>query len=117
MTDDEYHWEAVPDRWPVRRRTDGPGARAAFLAGAGDRGRDAAPHPHPVPPPSTTLARRLSHLSDMLFLRADRKTGTHTRDDYRVSGTAADAIAAFHAAADARRTAPRDTPTPTAPLR
>ncbi|MET9789518.1 DinB family protein [Streptomyces canus] len=111
MTDDEYLWEPVPDCWSVRRRTHGPGARAAFLAGTGDWGRDAAPHPHPVPPPFTTLAWRLSHLSEMLFLRADHTTGTHTltRDDYRVSGSAADAIAAFDAAADAWRTALRDT--------
>ncbi|GGS86431.1 hypothetical protein [Streptomyces griseoviridis] len=40
--DAERVGEPVPDRWPVRRRTDGPGARAGFLAGAGAWGRDAA---------------------------------------------------------------------------
>lgn len=61
LTDDEYLWEPVADCWSVRRRTDGPGARAILLAaGTGDWGRDAAPHPHPVPPPFTTLAWRLS---------------------------------------------------------
>ncbi|MFG2466810.1 DinB family protein [Streptomyces canus] len=111
LTDDEYLWEPVPDCWSVCRRTDGPGARAAFLSGTGDWGRDAAPHPHPVPPPFTTLAWRLSHLSEMLFLRADHTTGTHTltRDDYRVSGTAAEAMAAFETAAEAWRTALRAT--------
>ncbi|MGW1805508.1 DinB family protein [Streptomyces sp. NPDC002078] len=35
MTDDEYFWEPVPGCWSVRRRADGPGPRAAFLAGGG----------------------------------------------------------------------------------
>lgn len=111
LTDGEYLWEPVPDCWSVRRGTDGPGARAAFLSGTGDWGPDAAPHPHPVPPPFTTIAWRLSHLGDMLFLRADHTAGPHppTRDDYRVSGTAAEAIAAFETAVGVWRTALRDT--------
>ncbi|MCZ9337237.1 DinB family protein, partial [Streptomyces sp. TRM76130] len=77
-TDAEYFWEPVPHCWSVRRRADGPGARAEFLAGAasGEWGRDAAPYPHPWPPPFTTLAWRLSHLAEMLALRADHTAGS-----------------------------------------
>ena len=97
MTDEEYLWEPVPDCWSVRRRSDGPGPRATLLTGAGDWGRDATPAPHPSPPPFTTIAWRLSHLSELLTLRADYTVGTRTltRDDYRISGDASEAIAAF----------------------
>ncbi|MFF0013719.1 DinB family protein [Streptomyces sp. NPDC005374] len=107
MTDAEHLWEPVPACWSVRRRTDGPGARAAFLTGTGGWGRDGAPYPHPVPPPFTTIAWRLSHLAEMLLLRADHTAGTHslTREDHRSSGTAAEAIAAFDTAAAAWREA------------
>ncbi|WP_405875446.1 MULTISPECIES: DinB family protein [unclassified Streptomyces] len=107
MTDEEYLWEPVPDCWSVRRRADGPGPRATELAGTGAWGRDAASCPHPWPPPFTTLAWRLSHLSEMLFLRADHTAGSHalTRDDYPVSGDTAAALAAFDAGATAWRKA------------
>ncbi|WP_030179435.1 DinB family protein [Streptomyces sp. NRRL S-813] len=107
MTDEEYLWEPVPGCWSVRRRSDGPGPRATLLTGTGEWGRDATPPPHPSPPPFTTLAWRLTHLSEMLTLRADHVTGSHTltRDDYRVSGDAASAVAAFEAAATAWRQA------------
>ncbi|OEJ97003.1 DinB family protein [Streptomyces thermolilacinus] len=105
MTDAEYLWEPVPGCWSVRRRADGPGPRATALTGTGDWGRDTAPAPHPVPPPFTTIAWRLSHLSELLALRADHTSGTHslTRDDYRTSGDAAGAIAEFDTAATAWR--------------
>ncbi|MFF5703093.1 DinB family protein [Streptomyces sp. NPDC012794] len=109
MTDEEYLWEPVADCWSVRRRTDGPGPRATLLAGArtGEWGRDAASYPHPWPPPLTTLAWRLSHLTEMLTLRADHTAGTRrlTRDDHPVTGDAAGAVAAFATAADAWHTA------------
>jgi hypothetical protein len=107
MTDDEYFWEPVPGCWSVRRRSDGPGPRATLLTGSGEWGRDAAPAPHPVPAPFTTIAWRLSHLSEMLTIRADHTIGGHslTRDDYHVSGDSADAIAAFDAGATAWREA------------
>ncbi|MFF4487259.1 DinB family protein [Streptomyces sp. NPDC001544] len=107
MTDEEYLWEPVPDCWSVRRRVGGPGPRATFLAGTGDWGRDAASYPHPWPPPFTTIAWRLSHLSEMLALRADHTVGGHalTRNDYPASGDAAGAIAAFDAGAAAWRNA------------
>ena len=73
------------------------------MAGTGAWGRDGAAHPHPWPPPFTTIAWRLSHLSEMLSLRADHTAGSHarTRDDYAVCGDAASAIAAFDAGAAA----------------
>ncbi|MEU0007928.1 DinB family protein [Streptomyces sp. NPDC006314] len=107
ITDDEYVWEPVPGCWSVRRRVDGPGPRATSLAGCGAWGRDAAAYPHPWPPPVTTIAWRLSHLTEMLALRADHTAGTHsaTRDEHPVSGDATGAVAAFEAAADAWRQA------------
>jgi len=106
MTDEEYRWEPVPGCWSVRRRSDGPGPGATLLTGAGDWGRDATPAP-PLSPPVTTMAWRLSHLSELLTLRADHTVGSHTltRDDYRSSGDAAGAIAAFEAGAAAWREA------------
>lgn len=107
MTDAEYHWPPVPGHWSVRRRADGPGPRATHLAGTGEWGRDAAPYPQPSPPPFTTIAWRLSHLSEMLALRADHTAGTHTktRDDYPIAGDVTTAIAAFDAGATAWREA------------
>lgn len=107
MTDEEYLWEPVPGCWSVRRRAAGPGPRATLLAGAGDWGRDAATYPHPAPAPFTTIAWRLSHLTEMLALRADHVAGSHllTRDDHPVSGDAAGAVAAFDAGAAAWREA------------
>ena len=66
-----------------------------------------APCPHPWPPPFTTLAWRLTHLTEMLCLRADHTAGTRTlsRDDHPVSGTAAAAVRAFDDAATAWRKA------------
>lgn len=107
MTDEEYLWEPVPGCWSVRRRTAGPGPGATVLVGAGDWGRDATPPPHPTPPPFTTLAWRLSHLSELLALRADHTNGSHTltRDDYVVAGDVAGAIEAFESGATAWREA------------
>ncbi|MET7447267.1 MULTISPECIES: DinB family protein [unclassified Streptomyces] len=107
LTDEEYLWEPVPGCWSVRRRDTGPGPGATALTGAGDWGRDTAPHPHPSPPPFTTLAWRLSHLSELLTLRADHTAGSRslTRDDYRPVGDAAGALADFGASADAWRAA------------
>ncbi|MFF3327522.1 DinB family protein [Streptomyces sp. NPDC002889] len=107
MTDEEYLWEPVPDCWSVRRRSAGPGPRATVLVGAGEWGRDATPAPHPSPPPFTTIAWRLSHLSELLTLRADHTAGsaTLTRDDYHVRAAAAGAITAFEEGAAAWRNA------------
>ncbi|MFB7668547.1 DinB family protein [Kitasatospora sp. NPDC056138] len=107
MTDQEYRWEPVPGCWSVRQRSKGPGPRATLLTGAGDWGRDATAAPHPSPPPFTSIAWRLTHLSEMLTLRADHTVGSHTltRDDYRISGDAAGAVAAFDAGAEAWREA------------
>ncbi|MGW8359061.1 DinB family protein [Streptomyces wedmorensis] len=105
MTDAEYLWEPGPGCWSVRRHADGPGPGATVLVGAGEFGRDTTPPPHPEPAPFTTIAWRLSHLAELLALRADHTNGSHslTRDDYRVSGDVATAVKAFSAAADAWR--------------
>ncbi|RAG83380.1 DinB family protein [Streptacidiphilus pinicola] len=107
LTDAEYRWEPAAGMWSVRRRADGVlGEGATVLVGAGEWGRDAAPV-HPVPPPFTTLAWRLSHLAEMLALRADHTVGAHrlTRDDHVTPGDAVGALAAFEAAAQAWREA------------
>ncbi|MGW8379090.1 DinB family protein [Streptomyces sp. ODS28] len=105
LTDAELLWEPVPGCWSVRRHADGPGPRAERLDGAGEWGRDAASNPHPWPPPFTTLAWRLSHLAEMLTLRADHTSGTRamTREQYVQSGTAEGAIAALDSGAAAWR--------------
>jgi truncated hemoglobin YjbI len=105
MTDEEYFWEPVPGSWSVRRRADGPGPGANVLLGAGEWGRDSAEPEHPYPPPFTTIAWRLSHISEMLTLRADHTVGGHdmTSESYRNSGDADGAIMAFNAAAEAWR--------------
>ncbi|MFE1331401.1 DinB family protein [Streptomyces microflavus] len=103
LGDDEYFWEPVPGCWSVRRREAGPGLRATVLEGSGDWGRDSAASPHPFPPPFTTIAWRLSHLSEMLALRADHTNGSRslTRAGLAVPGDAAGAVAAFVSAAQA----------------
>ncbi|GGS77062.1 DinB family protein [Streptomyces cinerochromogenes] len=105
LTDEEYLWEPVPGCWSVRPRAAGPGPRATFLAGAGDWGRDAAAYPHPWPPPVTTIAWRLSHLTEMLVLRADHTTGSRsaTREEHPVGGDAAGAVEALASGAAAWR--------------
>ncbi|MCX5414751.1 DinB family protein [Streptomyces sp. NBC_00059] len=107
LTDEEYLWEPVPGCWSVRRHSAGPGQGATVLTGAGEWGRDTAPFPHPSPPPFTTLAWRLSHLSELLVLRADHTAGNHTmtRGEYHVRGDAAGALADFGASAAAWRAA------------
>jgi hypothetical protein len=107
ITDDEYLWEPVPNCWSIRQRSAGPGPGATMLVGAGDWGIDNARPSAPWPPPITTIAWRLGHLGEMLTSRADHTIGTHalTRDDYRFSGDAAGALAAFDSGADAWRAA------------
>jgi hypothetical protein len=105
LTTEEYLWEPVPGSWSVRPHKDGPGPRATLLRGAGEWGRDSAEPGHPYPPPVTTIAWRLSHISEMLLLRSDYTTGSHmlTSETYVTSGEAAGAIASFVAASDAWR--------------
>jgi hypothetical protein len=104
MTDEEYRWEPVPG-WSVRRREDGPGPGANVLLGAGEWARDSAEPTHPYPPPFTTIAWRLTHISEMLAIRADYTTGGKdmTSDRYRNSGDALGAIQAFSDAVEAWR--------------
>lgn len=97
MTDDEYLWEPVPGCWSVRRQADGPGPGANVLYGAGEWGRDWAEPEPPYPPPFTTIAWRLTHISEMLTLRADYTVGSRamTGDTYENSGDAHGAIMAL----------------------
>jgi len=106
LTDEEYRWEPVPGCWSVRRHADGPGRGATILVGAGEWGRDSAPE-HPYPPPFTTIAWRLSHISEMLAIRADYTVGDRdmTSDTYHNSGGAMGAIKMFSDAAEAWRAA------------
>ncbi|WP_327177941.1 DinB family protein [Streptomyces sp. NBC_01335] len=103
LADAEYFWEPVAGCLSVRLRDAGPGPRATELAGRGDWGRDASAEQPRERPPFTTLSWRLSHLTEMLTLRADHTAGTHalTRDDYLVAGDAATALADFDTAATA----------------
>jgi hypothetical protein len=105
LTTAEYLWEPVPGAWSVRPRAEGPGPRATWLVGGGDWGRDGYRDTEPYPPPFTTIAWRLSHLSEMLALRADYTTGSRsqTKDAYRTSGDADTAIADFAQAVEAWR--------------
>src|SRR5579871_3783072 len=105
LTTAEYRWEPVPGAWSVRRRAEGPGPRATWLVGAGDWGRDGYRDAEPYPPPFTTIAWRLSHLSEMLALRADYTSGGRslTKDAYVTSGDADGAVAAFAEAVEAWR--------------
>jgi hypothetical protein len=105
MTGEEFFWEPVPDSWSVRRRADGPGPRATWLVGAGEWGRDGYRDKEPYPPPFTTIAWRLSHLSEMLAMRADYTSGSRslTKDSYPVSGDVDGAIAEFDRAVEGWR--------------
>ncbi|WP_213814969.1 DinB family protein [Glaciihabitans sp. dw_435] len=106
MTDDEYLWEPVDGCWSLRRRDGEWGRGAVVLVGSGEWGRDGAPSA-PWPPPFTTIAWRLSHLSDMLAGRGDHSGGTHTFDraSYAFRGDAAGGIASFVEGVDAWREA------------
>ena len=105
VTNDEYLWAPVRGAWSVRRHADGPGARATRLVGAGEWGRDGYDDSEPQPPPFTTIAWRLSHLSEMLALRADYAAGSRsmTKETYPAHGDALGAIGAFVAATEAWR--------------
>ena len=105
LTSEEYLWEPAPGSWSVRRRADGPGPRATWLVGAGEWGRDGYRDKEPYPPPFTTIAWRLSHLTEMLAMRADYTTGSRslTKDSYVVQGDADGAVAALAAAVESWR--------------
>jgi hypothetical protein len=105
LTSEEYLWEPAPGSWSVRRRADGPGPRATWLAGAGEWGRDGYLDKEPYPPPVTTIAWRASHLTEMLAMRADYTTGSRslTKDNYVVQGDADGAVAALAAAVESWR--------------
>jgi hypothetical protein len=108
VTDAEYLWEPAAETWSVRLRASGPTAkRATMLVGTGEWGRESSESPAPVPPPFTSIAWRLSHLSEMLTLRADYTHGSRalTRDDYVVRGDAAGGITDFEDAAGLWRSA------------
>jgi hypothetical protein len=103
MIDDEYLWEPVAGCWSIRRRADGPGPGATRLVGAGEWARDSGSPPDR--PPVTTIALRLAHLAEMLTMRADHMTGTHsaTIETYHHHGDAKGGVAAFQDGAVAWR--------------
>jgi DinB superfamily len=105
MSDEEYQWAPVPGAWSVRRHAGGPAPRATRLFGAGEWGRDGYHAAEPQPPPVTTIAWRLSHLSEMLALRADYTAGSHslTRETYPAHGDARGGIGAFVTASETWR--------------
>jgi len=105
LTTAEYLWEPVPGSWSVRRRADGPGPRATVLDGAGEWARDSYRDQEPYPPPFTTIAWRVSHLTEMLALRADYTTGSRslTSESYIVPGDADGAVVALAAAVESWR--------------
>jgi DinB superfamily len=105
MTDEEYRWAPVSGAWSVHRRADGPAPGATWLVGAGDWVRDGYRGQEPYPPPFTTIAWRLSHLSEMLAIRADYTAGSRslTKDLYQSHGDALGAITAFATASEAWR--------------
>jgi hypothetical protein len=76
-----------------------------LLVGAGEWGRDGYHDKEPYPPPFTTIAWRLSHLTEMLAMRADHTTGSRslTKDNYVVRGDADGAVAALAAAVESWR--------------
>jgi hypothetical protein len=84
LTDDEYHWEPVPDCWSVRP---GPDGRRTWQHA----------WPPPDPEPFTTIAWRMCHIGGgVLGFRASNHFGDGTRADESAvdwPGTAADAIA------------------------
>jgi hypothetical protein len=105
LTSVEYLWEPVEGAWSVRRRADGPGPRATWLVGTGEWGRDGYSDKEPYPPPFTTIAWRLSHLTEMLAMRADYTAGSRslTKDGYVVQGDADGAVAALAVAVESWR--------------
>jgi DinB superfamily len=105
LTDAEYFWAPVPGSWSVRRRAEGPAPRATWQIGAGEWARDSYSGSEPFPPPFTTIAWRLSHLTEMLAMRADYTSGTRSmsNDTYVISGDANSALAALGDAVEAWR--------------
>jgi hypothetical protein len=93
LSDEEYLWDVVPGSWSVRRRADGPGDGARRLVGAGEWGRDGGT-PRPWPPPLTTIAWRMTHVTEMLTLRAEWTIGDRRRTgaDFVYAGDAAGAV-------------------------
>lgn len=95
ITDDEYHWEPVPDSWDVRPRSD---SSAAIQPGSGDWTCDFAT-PEPVPAPVTTIAWRIAHLVVGVFgararshFGAEFEWGTPDYESWAYAGSAADGM-------------------------
>jgi hypothetical protein len=93
LTDEEYFWEPVADRycWNVRRRTDDTPADAP---GRGEYTVDFS-FPQPEPAPVTTIAWRLAHIIvGCLGMRSASHFGGPPVDyqTYEYAGTAAQAL-------------------------
>jgi hypothetical protein len=86
LTDDEYLWEPSAGCWSVH--PDGAGGwRSDWRS------------PPPVPAPVTTIAWRMTHMTDMFLLRANHHFGGRSLSDadMRPAGTADEGIARLEA--------------------
>lgn len=103
LTDEEYLWEPTPHSWSIRplaeRRT-----TKSFGSGAwvfeGEAGEQ-------QPAPYTTLAWRITHVANLLRLRAEYTVGDKAADpmDFIVQPAAADAVADLRTASEQWHTA------------
>jgi hypothetical protein len=77
LTDDELHWEPVPDMWGIRLKSELRTPLPADLQG--DYAFDGI-RPDPPSPPLTTIAWRIGHMVSMAMSASDVLSGVEERD-------------------------------------